>query len=614
MKNLFNLYKNRYMRSLLFLLLLAYFLSSCEEQQSQLEERQSQKKEKPIQDTVKKPDGVHVFNTQKSDLSCQKIDKEKIVVKKDRKTADFKVGDVLASGVSEKAPYGFLRQITRIEEKKSGLALHTKKTTLGTALKDKEINFKDKVSFTFEKSSTKTLDIDYLGDGIFELTKEITGSGGDVTNKISFTFKPEMELIWIKESGSLSPERLKMSVLFNVIDFTVTGSFGADLSHRIVSIVLPPVTIHLGIPVVFKNSLHMDIATSFEYQSVYNAGFSFEDTYFKSGVEYHDTYGWSKQTEFDYGNVELFKPENMSYKFEGTLEFPKVTLEAAPYGNPAFTFYGQTQLNTVTEYNSGNDVPLKVYDYVHCEAGINAEIFSIIDEQYSWSYNFPKWILYSGQIGNLPPLPEFGADPESGDFENITDVPDDYWAHKELKYLINNYLSGYPDNTFRPDNKLTRAEFAAMVVSIIDPKIKPEYENRDFNDIDGHWAKKAILQAARAGYLAGYPDGSFRPEEQVSKLQVLVSLSNGLQQSGGEYQEDVPDRIYDEHTIPDWAKESIANAFVNNMVINYPNKNYLRPNKDITRAEAGAIFYRSLVYLGNFVNPYNSPYLILCLE
>ncbi|MFA0965022.1 S-layer homology domain-containing protein [Roseivirga sp. BDSF3-8] len=174
-----------------------------------------------------------------------------------------------------------------------------------------------------------------------------------------------------------------------------------------------------------------------------------------------------------------------------------------------------------------------------------------------------------------------------------------HWAETEIRYMLeNDLLAGYSDGTFRPDNELTRAEFATMIANIIDPPLSsdPAVASRSFTDISGHWAEANILQAARAGYLAGYGDGTFRPNEKITKLQITVSIANGLPVSGGTISQ--LDMFFDRTSIPTWAEQPIANALQNRLIANYPNKNYFTPNTNATRGLAVVTLYQALANLG----------------
>lgn len=184
------------------------------------------------------------------------------------------------------------------------------------------------------------------------------------------------------------------------------------------------------------------------------------------------------------------------------------------------------------------------------------------------------------------------------------------WAVHEIEFMIDNgFMSGYTDGTFRPDNELTRAEFATMIVNTLNPQVKTEYANRTFTDISGHWAYDNILLAARSGYMGGYPDGTFRPNEKLTKLVSIVALANGAEMTGGNIAE-LSAYFNDSDNIADWAEQSVSNALTNGMVVNYPYTNLFEPTKNITRAETVAVIYQTMVQKGT-ASAYNNEYLVV---
>lgn len=96
------------------------------------------------------------------------------------------------------------------------------------------------------------------------------------------------------------------------------------------------------------------------------------------------------------------------------------------------------------------------------------------------------------------------------------------WAKEHIEALAGlGVTSGYPDRTFRPDRPVTRAEFAKMVASAF--TLIPS-EQASFTDVDGHWARDAILALASAGVATGYDDGTFRPDEKVTRAEAAAML------------------------------------------------------------------------------------------
>ena len=98
------------------------------------------------------------------------------------------------------------------------------------------------------------------------------------------------------------------------------------------------------------------------------------------------------------------------------------------------------------------------------------------------------------------------------------------WYNAAINAVVNaGYMKGYPDGTFRPDGKITRAEFAQMIKAID----KANSATAPFADVKGHWAEAAINQAYANDRIAGYPDGTFRPNDQITRAEA-VTIFNKL--------------------------------------------------------------------------------------
>ena len=98
------------------------------------------------------------------------------------------------------------------------------------------------------------------------------------------------------------------------------------------------------------------------------------------------------------------------------------------------------------------------------------------------------------------------------------------WYNGSINAVVNaGYMKGYPDGTFRPDGKITRAEFAQMIKAID----KANTGMAPFADVKGHWAEAAINQAYANDRIAGYPDGTFRPNDQITRAEA-VTIFNKL--------------------------------------------------------------------------------------
>ncbi|NJM56571.1 MAG: DUF1565 domain-containing protein [Synechococcales cyanobacterium RU_4_20] len=197
----------------------------------------------------------------------------------------------------------------------------------------------------------------------------------------------------------------------------------------------------------------------------------------------------------------------------------------------------------------------------------------------------------SGNAGGSLPV---SGGPVSGGPLVFADIRD-HWAGAFIQALVDRkILSGFPDGTFRPQTSLTRVEYAALVAKAFNrPLIRP---GTTFPDLPTtFWGNAAIAKASRMAFIAGFPDGTFRPNQQLTRVQGIVSLVSGLGLSGGS-----PGLlgVYgDRAQIPSYATNAIATATQNRIIVNHPQLNLLNPLRPTTRAEIAVMVYQALVVL-----------------
>lgn len=182
---------------------------------------------------------------------------------------------------------------------------------------------------------------------------------------------------------------------------------------------------------------------------------------------------------------------------------------------------------------------------------------------------------------------------------NFSDVSISYWARPFIEELAaKNVIKGFPDGTFKPDQPVTRAQFAAIVRQAFEGNASRQY--RGFADVPSdHWAQPAIRKAYRTRFLSGYPDNLFKPNQKIPKVQALVSLASGLELEPKAPPKQVLTSYKDAANIPDYANQGISAATESGFVVNYPNAKFLNPNQQATRAEIAAFVYQALVDQGD---------------
>lgn len=170
-----------------------------------------------------------------------------------------------------------------------------------------------------------------------------------------------------------------------------------------------------------------------------------------------------------------------------------------------------------------------------------------------------------------------------------------HWTSLCLESLATKKIvSGYPDGTFKPQRTVTRAEFAAMLDAMFtQPMVRPAIQ---FIDVPtNHWASATINRVYQKGLLTGYPDREFKPDQPIPRVQALVALANSLQYQQQDFTPQTWQTILIDHAeIPDYARGAVAAAIEQSLVVNYPNRRQLEPNRPATRAEIAAFFCQAI--------------------
>lgn len=149
----------------------------------------------------------------------------------------------------------------------------------------------------------------------------------------------------------------------------------------------------------------------------------------------------------------------------------------------------------------------------------------------------------------------------------FTDVSNDAWYCSAVSTLsAMGIISGYPDATFRPNASITRAEFAAIATRF---DVNGDKTPASFNDIAGHWAKDEIAVAANNGWVNGYEDGSFRPQNKITRAETM-SLVNRVLNRKPETAEDLLENM------TKWTDNADTNAWYYLAVQEATNSHYYK--------------------------------------
>ena len=108
---------------------------------------------------------------------------------------------------------------------------------------------------------------------------------------------------------------------------------------------------------------------------------------------------------------------------------------------------------------------------------------------------------------------------------NFTDVKAGMWCNRAIATLTNmGIIKGYTDGSFQPNKSITRAELATIIARFA----KLDVNTKTFSDINGHWAQKNIELAAGNGWVNGYEDGTFRPNNNITRAETFAMINRVL--------------------------------------------------------------------------------------
>lgn len=172
-----------------------------------------------------------------------------------------------------------------------------------------------------------------------------------------------------------------------------------------------------------------------------------------------------------------------------------------------------------------------------------------------------------------------------------------YWGEQYITTLVNrSIIGGFPDGTFRPNADITRAQFAAIAVKAFNLPVSGVSNN--FTDVrSNYWANPAITAVSNSGLVTGFPDGTFRPDDRITRAQAMVVLAKAL---GNRFRPSGSlDNYSDRQAIPDWANESITKAANAGVIVNFPDPRLIAPNRLATRGEVAGLIYQTLFKLGD---------------
>ena len=184
--------------------------------------------------------------------------------------------------------------------------------------------------------------------------------------------------------------------------------------------------------------------------------------------------------------------------------------------------------------------------------------------------------------------PKTGQTGESNTVTSFSDISK-HWAEETINNLLGKgMISGGGDGKFYPDNRITRAEFSKMIVNCLGLK-ESAASSEQFTDVGrSDWFYGCVMTLYGREFISGYDDGTFRPNENITREEMSVIIYRVLSAYGAKLEGEAD--FDDKSGISDYAAEAVAG--LSNAGILTGSDNLFRPKDNLTRAEAAAVILR----------------------
>jgi hypothetical protein len=144
------------------------------------------------------------------------------------------------------------------------------------------------------------------------------------------------------------------------------------------------------------------------------------------------------------------------------------------------------------------------------------------------------------------------------DTNPFTDLKNHVWSNRAISTLFNaGIIKGYPDGTFKPSDPISRAEFATIAAKFDKLELGSTSE---FKDIFGHWAEKYITSSEIKGWIKGYPDLTFKPEQDITRAEAMTLINNVLERKVPEENIHPDAMFWPDMKSDDWYFEAVMEA------------------------------------------------------
>ncbi|OGJ42847.1 hypothetical protein A3B60_00055 [Candidatus Peregrinibacteria bacterium RIFCSPLOWO2_01_FULL_39_12] len=189
---------------------------------------------------------------------------------------------------------------------------------------------------------------------------------------------------------------------------------------------------------------------------------------------------------------------------------------------------------------------------------------------------------------------------EDGATKDFTDVETGYKYFVAISYLKNNGLiQGYEDNTFKPNQKVTRAEALKLLVDETSSEqedqqtdSQDDVSKRPFTDTPlSEWYIPYLITAKEEGMVNGYPDGTFKPDNTINLAEMLKIYLESIAENEGIVFDNTEANLFNDTPLDSWYTKYTAYAGEKGLINIYSN-NTVNPEQELTRGYLAEIIYR----------------------
>ncbi|MEL7566951.1 MAG: S-layer homology domain-containing protein [Dehalobacterium sp.] len=237
------------------------------------------------------------------------------------------------------------------------------------------------------------------------------------------------------------------------------------------------------------------------------------------------------------------------------------------------------------QYNFAEAVSLKItFDPSALDADETPAIYYYDESQKTWVYigGVVSGSVVTVQVDHFT---QYAVMAGKKKLNMLNDIAG-HWAEDYIKRLVSlEAINGYPDGSFKPNGRITRAEFATVLVKAFQLELQ---QSENFEDTTGHWAENYISTAVSHGIARGYSVG-FGPDDPVTREQMAVMIAEGVNLTFQAQETN----FTDSEKISSWAWEAVTAVTEKGIMKGYPN-NTFQPQGYGTRAEAVTVILKAL--------------------